>query len=98
MGDPDLIWLGAIYRVICFPVSHVNFSVGGSPKSIAKLDGSHGRIFPTLDPPLIIEAQRLPALTSPTMLENLLGLLFNLDVHYGLIDSSTSVVTINQLI
>jgi len=39
-------------HLICFPISHVYFLVGGGLKSLAKLDGGgHGPIFP-LDPPL----------------------------------------------
>src|SRR6218665_1012413 len=38
--------------LICFSVFHVYFFIGGgTPKSIAKLDGGHGRMFP-LDTPL----------------------------------------------
>ena len=33
-------------NLLCLTVSHVNFHVGEGPKSIAKLDGGHGRIPP----------------------------------------------------
>ena len=42
VADPD-IQLGRV-SLICFSVCHVNFFVGGGPKSIAKL-GDQGRIF-----------------------------------------------------
>jgi len=33
-------------NLICFPVSHIYFFVGGEPKSIAKLDGETMAGFP----------------------------------------------------
>jgi len=43
-------------NLICFPVSHVNFFVERG-KSIAKLDGGHGRIVLSLDPTLGLVVQ-----------------------------------------
>ena len=39
-------------NVICFSVSHVNFSFEGLPKSIAKLNGGGALRVCLLDPPL----------------------------------------------
>jgi len=50
--DPDIRLAGGA-NWICFSVSHVYFFIGGVPKSISKLDGVHGQIFP-LDPPLMM--------------------------------------------
>jgi len=50
VADPDIRLGGGQFNM--FPVSQVYFFLGGKPKSIAKLDGGHGRIFPSLDPPL----------------------------------------------
>jgi len=57
MAHPD-IWLGAIScggsrgaNLICFPVSHMYFFVGGG-KFIAKMDGGPWPDLPCLDPPL----------------------------------------------
>src|SRR6218665_2877952 len=47
VADPE-IWLGGS-NLICFPVSHICFFVGGRPKSIAKLDGGAMARFSSLD-------------------------------------------------
>ena len=47
---------GQMANLICFPVSHVNFFVERG-KSIAKLDGGHGRIVLSLDPTLGLVVQ-----------------------------------------
>ena len=51
VGDPE-IWLGGPISYV-FSNSHL-FHGWREPKSIAKLDGGHGRISPPLDPPLSV--------------------------------------------